>query len=98
MGRPGMRDLLASVMALALTLGTIPLASATEADAVHTPTAVTPSGVPFKSDTGDWRGGRPKHGYFSVGTPRFFLSSKSDIGGIYVKPYFSAGYGLPHWI
>ena len=41
---------------------------------------------------------RPPNGYWSTGTPRWFLSSKSDLGGIYVKPYFSAGYGLPHWL
>jgi hypothetical protein len=41
---------------------------------------------------------RPENGYWSVGDPRWFVSSKSDIGAIYVKPYVSAGYGLPHWI
>lgn len=41
---------------------------------------------------------RPENGYWSVGTPRWFISTKSDLGGIYVKPYFSAGYGLPHWM
>jgi hypothetical protein len=41
---------------------------------------------------------RPKNGYFSVGTPRWFVSTRSDLGTPYVKPYFSAGYGLPHWI
>jgi hypothetical protein len=41
---------------------------------------------------------RPTNGYWSVGDPRWFISSKSDLGGIYGKPYLSAGYGLPHWI
>ncbi|HTM44189.1 MAG TPA: hypothetical protein VL137_04495 [Polyangiaceae bacterium] len=41
---------------------------------------------------------RPEHGYFSVGKPRWFISTKSDIGILYLKPYFSAGYGRPHWI
>jgi hypothetical protein len=30
--------------------------------------------------------------------PRWFISSKSEIGAPYVKPYFSAGYGLPNWL
>ena len=42
-------------------------------------------------------GSRPENGYWSVGTPRWFLSTKSDLG-LYAKPYFSAGYGMPHWI
>jgi hypothetical protein len=41
---------------------------------------------------------RPKNGYFSVGTPRWFFSTRSDLGTPYLKPYFSAGYGLPHWL
>jgi hypothetical protein len=41
---------------------------------------------------------RLANGYWSDGKPRWFLSSKSDLGGIYIKPYFSVGYGLPHWI
>jgi hypothetical protein len=41
---------------------------------------------------------RPENGYWSVGRPRFFISTKSEIGAPYAKPYFSAGYGLPHWI
>jgi hypothetical protein len=41
---------------------------------------------------------RPENGYWSEGTPRWFISTKSDLGGIYTKPYFSAGYGLPHWM
>jgi hypothetical protein len=68
-----------------------------EADAPRTPTAVSGS-VPFKSDTSGWGRDRPQNGYWSQGTPRFFLSTKSDVGGIYVKPYLSLGYGLPHWI
>jgi hypothetical protein len=41
---------------------------------------------------------RPRYGYFSVGTPRWFISTKSDLGTPYVKPFFSFGYGVPHWI
>jgi hypothetical protein len=41
---------------------------------------------------------RLANGYWSEGKPRWFVSSKSDVGGLYVKPYFSFGYGLPHWI
>ena len=41
---------------------------------------------------------RPAHGYWSKGTPRWFVSTKSDLGAPYLKPYFSFGYGLPHWI
>jgi uncharacterized protein (DUF697 family) len=43
-------------------------------------------------------GKRPENGYWSEGEPRWFISTKSDLGAPYVKPYFSAGYGLPHWI
>jgi hypothetical protein len=42
-------------------------------------------------------GSRPENGYWSVGKPRWFVSMKSDLG-LYLKPYFSAGYGMPHWI
>lgn len=41
---------------------------------------------------------RPENGYWSEGVPRWFISTKSELGTIYTKPYFSAGYGLPHWI
>jgi hypothetical protein len=41
---------------------------------------------------------RPKYGYFSEGEPRWFVSTKSDLGTPYLKPYFSAGYGVPHWL
>lgn len=41
---------------------------------------------------------RPSLGYWSEGTPRWFLSTKSDLGTFYAKPYLSGGYGLPHWI
>ncbi|HEX3595393.1 MAG TPA: hypothetical protein VHU80_09835, partial [Polyangiaceae bacterium] len=41
---------------------------------------------------------RPEYGYWSEGKPRWFVSSKSDLGTFYAKPYVSAGYGLPHWI
>src|SRR5882672_3709041 len=41
---------------------------------------------------------RPEHGYWSVGDPRWFVSTKSDLGTPYAKPYLSFGYGMPHWI
>lgn len=50
------------------------------------------------TDVSPWPGKRPENGYWSVGEPRWFVSTKSDIGTPYVKPYFSAGYGLPHFI
>lgn len=40
---------------------------------------------------------RPENGYWSVGEPRWFLASKSDLGIFYVRPHLAAGYGLPHW-
>lgn len=40
---------------------------------------------------------RPENGYWSVGEPRWFVSTKTDLG-LYFKPYFSAGYGMPHWL
>jgi hypothetical protein len=43
-------------------------------------------------------GPRPELGYWSAGEPRWFVSTKSDVGTPYIKPYFSAGYGLPHFI
>ena len=61
-----------------------------------------PSGARAAKDTGapvpPSPGKRPENGYWSVGEPRWFVSTKSDIGTPYLKPYFSAGYGLPHWI
>jgi hypothetical protein len=41
---------------------------------------------------------RPPNGYWSEGTPRFFVSQRSEAGTPYAKPYISAGYGLPHWL
>jgi hypothetical protein len=41
---------------------------------------------------------RPDNGYWSEGRPRWFVSTKSEFGAPYLKPYFSAGYGLPHWL
>jgi hypothetical protein len=41
---------------------------------------------------------RPQNGYWSAGEPRLFVSTKSELGVPYVKPYFSAGFGWPHWI
>lgn len=41
---------------------------------------------------------RPTYGYFSNGEPRWFVSTRSDLGTPYLKPYFSAGYGIPHWL
>lgn len=43
-------------------------------------------------------GKRPEYGYFSLGEPRWFISSQSDLGTPYLKPFLSAGYGMPHWI
>ena len=43
-------------------------------------------------------GKRPEYGYWSGGEPRWFVSTKSDLGTPYIKPYLSAGYGLPHFI
>ena len=43
-------------------------------------------------------GPRPDLGYWSTGKPRLFLSTRSELGLLYVKPYLSAGYGQPHWI
>jgi hypothetical protein len=43
-------------------------------------------------------GARAEYGYWSTGEPRWFVSTKSDVGTPYVKPYFSAGYGVPHFI
>lgn len=37
-------------------------------------------------------------GYWSQGEPRPFVSTRSELGIPYAKPYLSAGYGLPHWI
>jgi hypothetical protein len=37
------------------------------------------------------------HGYWSRGNSRWFLSTRSELGTPYAKPYFSVGYGLPHW-
>ncbi|MFZ5890006.1 MAG: hypothetical protein ACOY0T_02970 [Myxococcota bacterium] len=39
----------------------------------------------------------PDLGYWSRGRARWFLSTRSELGTPYVKPYFSAGYGQPHW-
>lgn len=44
------------------------------------------------------RGARPENGYFSVSDPRFFILTKTEVGVPYAKPYFSAGYGIPHWL
>ena len=41
---------------------------------------------------------RPDNGYWSEGVPRWFVSTKSELGTVYAKPYLSFGYGLPHWI
>lgn len=40
----------------------------------------------------------PDFGYWSRGKARWFLSTRSELGTPYVKPYFSAGYGQPHWL
>jgi hypothetical protein len=41
---------------------------------------------------------RPENGYWSVGKPRWFFSAKPEAGIVFVKPYVSLGYGIPHWI
>jgi hypothetical protein len=41
---------------------------------------------------------RPENGYWSVGKPRWFVSAKPEAGAIFLKPYVSFGYGMPHWI
>lgn len=41
---------------------------------------------------------RPEFGYWSVGEPRFFVAARPEVGAPYVKPYVSAGFGMPHWI
>jgi hypothetical protein len=41
---------------------------------------------------------RPDNGYWSVGQPRLFVSTRSDLGTPYVKPGLSLGYGMPHWL
>lgn len=41
---------------------------------------------------------RPENGYWSEEPVRWFVSTKSDLGLPYLKPYVSAGYGIPHWI
>jgi hypothetical protein len=41
---------------------------------------------------------RPENGYWSEGKPRWFLAQRTELGPPYIKPYVSAGYGLPHWI
>ncbi len=37
---------------------------------------------------------RPDHGYWSTGEPRWFVSTRSEVGTPYIRPYFSGGYGL----
>jgi hypothetical protein len=37
-------------------------------------------------------------GYWSRGDARWFLSTRSELGTPYAKPYFSFGYGQPHWL
>ena len=47
----------------------------------------------------DWiQHSRPENGYWSVGRPRLFVSTRSEAGVVYAKPYVSAGFGMPHWI
>jgi hypothetical protein len=41
---------------------------------------------------------RAPNGYWSTGKPRLFVSARNELGAPYAKPYFSAGYGMPHWI
>jgi hypothetical protein len=41
---------------------------------------------------------RADYGYWSQGIARWFVATKSDLGAAYAKPYFSGGYGKPHWL
>jgi hypothetical protein len=41
---------------------------------------------------------RPENGYWSVGEPRWFVATRSELGVPYAKPTLSVGYGMPHWI
>lgn len=70
------------------------LALATEAQA-QAQNVAPPSG---KGDSAQGEEKRPENGYWSEGEPRFFISSRNEIGAPYFKPYWSVGYGLPHWI
>jgi hypothetical protein len=74
-----------------------------QAPAWALPAEPGPRGVPPGADADPvvevlGKAPRPVNGYWSEGVPRWFVSSKSDVGGVYVKPYLSVGYGLPHWI
>jgi hypothetical protein len=61
-------------------------------------------GVPWDSDAfadeqanAAWEG-PPKNGYWSAGKPRWFIAARPEAGTPYAKPYFSLGYGMPHWL
>jgi hypothetical protein len=97
--RAGMHRALHALFAVILFASKQALADATVPNA-PTPASdqTTDSAVPSEKGSAEPRASRPKYGYWSVGEPRFFVSTKSDVGTIYTKPYFSAGYGLPHWI
>lgn len=76
-------------LCLGLGLGIAGLALlAGPAHAVEISAPVTPSAAKLP----------PENGPYSVGPPRWFVSTKSDLGIGYAKPYFSFGYGMPHWI
>src|SRR5512139_414165 len=53
---------------------------------------------PAAAQSAPEQGERPANGYWSEGRPRLFISQRSELGAPYLKPYVSAGYGLPHWI
>jgi len=90
---------LLSASAPALAIAFSKVASAAPPDApTDVPSAQTATAPAPDTAVGPSPGKRPENGYWSVGEPRWFISTKSDLGTPYIKPYFSAGYGLPHFI
>ncbi|MEZ4254954.1 MAG: hypothetical protein R3A78_04445 [Polyangiales bacterium] len=65
--------------------------AAVRADAAH-------DGNPPRPPRSSPLGPKPSNGYWSMGKPRWFVSTQSELGTVYAKPYVSAGYGMPHWI
>ena len=90
--QPSFLSAVAFIGAFAQTATAEPVASSVRAPTVKTDEAAAAGSLPPSPGKG------PEYGYWSVGKPRWFVSTKSDIGTPYLKPYFSAGYGLPHWI
>ena len=89
-----------SVPLLAIAFSKTAGAAPPDAQGDNPPSAPSapPSGAAVDTAVGPSPGKRPENGYWSVGEPRWFITTKSDIGTPYLKPYFSAGYGLPHFI